>query len=339
MGVPSVEPPGETPKDANMDSVGHPSPVDNPMKWPKEDLEWKYIGSGTFARTFPQADRMKTWSKGGPSQKDVHKRVVRSLSTGKVLDECVVDDVPDEILHRRLAMPDNIRVELIMKGATKMFEVKGADVSEIFSQPRVAQEAALRSYDGTKLIPGWSLDLTREDPLTGGPWDLSKCAVRERVRKMVRETAPFLVIGSPPCTMFSSLQNLSKGRRNKADFDRKMKTAKEHVKFCLEIYKMQMAEGRYFLHEHPNSAKSWEMPEVADMVAHEDVDVVTCDMCAYGLKIADALGEGLVEKRTKLMSNPPEVLKRVGRQCENKNAQSQGEKHRHADTTCGRATK
>ena len=81
------------------------------------------------------------------------------------------------------------------------------------------------------------------------------------------------------------------------------------------------------------------MPEVADMVAHEDVDVVTCDMCPYGLKITDALGEVLVEKRTKLMSNPPEVFKRVGRQCENKNAQSQGEKHRHADTTCGRAKK
>ena len=147
-----------------MDSVSHPSPVGNPMKWPKEDLEWKHIGSGTFARTFPQADRMKTWSKGGPPQKDVHKRVVRSPSTGKVIDECVVDDVPDAILHRRLAMPDNIRADLTMKCATKMFEVKGADVSEIFSQPCIAQEAALRSYDGTTLVPGWGLDLTREDP-------------------------------------------------------------------------------------------------------------------------------------------------------------------------------
>ena len=38
-------------KDADMDSMDHPSPVDNPMKWPKGDLECKYIGSGTFART------------------------------------------------------------------------------------------------------------------------------------------------------------------------------------------------------------------------------------------------------------------------------------------------
>ena len=148
-----------------------------------------------------------------------------------------------------------------------------------------------------------------------------------------------MVIGSPPCTMFSSLQNLSKGKRNKAEFEKAMKGAKEHVKFCLEIYKMQMYAGRYFLREHPDAASSWNMLEVVDLVAHADVNVVTCDMCAYGLKVTDKSGEALVEKRTKLMSNPAEVLKRVGLQCKNRTAQSEGEKHRHADTTCGRAKK
>ena len=81
------------------------------------------------------------------------------------------------------------------------------------------------------------------------------------------------------------------------------------------------------------------MPEVVDMVAHADVDVVACDMCAYGLKITDAKGEALVEKRTRLMSNSPEILKRVGLLCENKTAQTKEEKHRHADTTCGGAKK
>ena len=183
MGVPSDEPPGETPKDNDMSSLGHPGPVENQCKWPKEELEWTYVGSGTFVRTFPQAQQLKTWSKGGPSMQDVHRRIVRSLSTGKVIDDSIVDDVPDEVLHRRLAMPDNLRVELIMKGALKMFEAKGSDVAEIFSQPRVTQEAALRSYDGVRLTPGWSLDLTRDDPLAGKPWDLAKSAVRERVGK------------------------------------------------------------------------------------------------------------------------------------------------------------
>ena len=48
-----------------------------------------------------------------------------------------------------------------------------------------------------------------------------------------------------------------------------------------------------------------EYAEVVDLVAHEDVDVATCDMCAYGMKIKDELGEALVEKRAKLMSNSP----------------------------------
>ena len=107
-----------------------------------------------------------------------------------------------------------------MKGALKMYEMNGSDISELLSQPRVTQEAAPRSYDGVRLVPGWSLDLTREDPLTGKPWDLAQHAVRERVRKMVRDTAPFLIIGSPPCTMFSSLQKLSKKRRDKAKFNK-----------------------------------------------------------------------------------------------------------------------
>ena len=132
---------------------------------------------------------------------DVFKRITHNLKTGHVIDECVIDDVPDAILHRPLAQPTDIRVELIMKGALKMFETKNVDVAEVFSPPRVAQEAVMSSYDGARLTPGWSLDLTREDPLTGQPWDLGKKEVRQRVRRLVRDTAPFLLIGSPPCTM------------------------------------------------------------------------------------------------------------------------------------------
>ena len=105
-----------------------------------------------------------------------------------------------------------------MKDAVKAFEFdkNGIDVAEVFSQPRINQEAAVRSYKAAALKPGWSLDLTRDDPVTGKPWDLGKPEVRERVRKMVHETKPFIVIGSPPCTLFCPLQELSKNKRNEA---------------------------------------------------------------------------------------------------------------------------
>ena len=145
---------------------------------------------------------------------DVHRRITRSLTTGKVIDDCIIKDTPDKILHRRMKDADDIRVELVMEGALKMFEEVGADVSEVYSQPRVAQEAALKTFGGTILRPGWSLDLTMDDPLTGQPWDLGKREVRARVRKLVAESKPFMLIGSPPCTMFSTLQNLSKAKRD-----------------------------------------------------------------------------------------------------------------------------
>ena len=49
--------------------------------------------------------------------------------------------------------------------------------------------------------------------------------------------------------MFNGLQNLSKAKRNEKEFNLKMEIAKKHIKFCLELYKMQMEGGRYFLHE------------------------------------------------------------------------------------------
>ena len=222
---------------SSMDSVGEGS------KHGKDEQEWKDIGSGTFAKTFRKATRLTVTSKGGPPVQDVQRRIVTSLKTGKIIDDCEPDDVPDEALHRRLAEPEDIRIELVMKGAVKLFERKGIDVTEVYSPPRIVQEAGLRPYDGARLTPGWSFDLTRNDPMTGRPWDLCKVEVRRRVRKIIIESKPYLLIGSPPCTMFSSLQNLSKNKRDKHVFDEKMKIAEKHMEFCLELYAIQVRGG------------------------------------------------------------------------------------------------
>ena len=101
------------------------------------------------------------------------------------------------MLNRYLDEPDDIRVELIMRQAVAMYMRKNADVVEVYSQPRIAQEAAEYSKDGRSLRPGWSLDLRRADPKTGEPWDLSSQKVQSRVVKMMNETKPLFLIGSP----------------------------------------------------------------------------------------------------------------------------------------------
>ena len=104
---------------------------------------------------------------------DIQHRRVWSLTTGKLLDDCCIDDVPDAELHRELPQPDDVRVEVTLRSAIELFERKGPDVVEIFSQPRVCMEADKRSFDGDRIRPGWSLDLTMNDPKTGQAWDLA----------------------------------------------------------------------------------------------------------------------------------------------------------------------
>ena len=95
----------------------------------------------------------------------------------------------DEKLFRDLSEKRNIRIELAMKDAAKWFKNAGPDISEIYSPPRIVQEAGLRTYAGTKLRPGWSLDLTTDDPETGTPWDLSDGKGAQRRRRTSRHSA------------------------------------------------------------------------------------------------------------------------------------------------------
>ena len=78
------------------------------------------------------------------------------LSTGKIIDDCVIDDTSDLELHRVLKVVDNIRVEITLKQASKLYERVGPDVAEIYSQPRVCQEVDGRKFGGDSLRPGWS---------------------------------------------------------------------------------------------------------------------------------------------------------------------------------------
>ena len=161
---------------------------------------------------------------------DIQSRRIRSLTTGKIIDECNIENTPDERLYRELERPDNLRVEVTLKGAEKLFMRHGPDIVEVFSQPRVCQEMDKRLFGGQALKPGWSLDLTNKDPATGRAWDLSRPEVQSRVRKLVRDTEPYCVIGSPPCTAFSPLQELGRAKRDKRVMARELEAGKKHVR-------------------------------------------------------------------------------------------------------------
>ena len=141
-----------------------------------------------------------------------------------MIDECVIDSTADQMLGREMASKDDIRVEVTQKNALALFERKGPDVCDIYSQPRVRQEATSKN-----LQPGWSLDLTTKDPATGAHWDLSQPQGQSRVRKLVRDTQPYCIIGLPPCTPFCPLQEIGQAKREPKVMANELARGKDHI--------------------------------------------------------------------------------------------------------------
>ena len=78
---------------------------------------------------------------------------------------------------------------------------------------------------------------------------------------------------------------------------------------------MQHSEGRYFLHEHPQSASSWQINCIKRVRALKGVDAVVGHMCRVGMTMEED-GQGKkVYKPTLWMSNAPHVLKHMHKLC------------------------
>ena len=133
------------------ESSASQNPIKTSVRYPmatkdikSRDQQWIDIGSGIMSSTFVGADRLMTTSKGGPSFVDVHHRKIWSLSTGKLIHECDIDDVADEELHRRLPEKDNIMVEVTLRNALTLFERKGLTSQRSFRNPEYARKSAVR---------------------------------------------------------------------------------------------------------------------------------------------------------------------------------------------------
>jgi hypothetical protein len=207
---------------------------------------------------------------------------------------------------------------------TSELEEPNRIISEVYSRPRAAPMASKHG-----VIQGSSIDLKEIDPHDGMPWDLDIPAKRERLRRLIREQRPTLLIGSPMCAAFSQLQNLNKGKGDPAMKQELMKRAVAHVKFCCQLYELQVREGRYFLHEHPLVATSWQLPCVIQTMALPGVQVVIAHQCCYGPLAVDDLGPGLVMKPTRFMTNSTKVPDRFSPRCQ--------KDHRHVQLVGGKA--
>ena len=77
-------------------------------------------------------------------------------------------------------------------------EVSSTDIREIFSAERVTAV-----FKKAGLVPGEAMDIK-------AGYDFDLLADRKRCWELILRDEPLLNIGSPPCTMFSHLQELHK---------------------------------------------------------------------------------------------------------------------------------
>ena len=175
------------------------------------------------------------------------------------------------------------------------------NILEVYSPPRVTKKAEKFGFTA-----GGALDLS-----TG--WDFCKPSHQKAALRLVNELQPVLIVLSPPCTTFSALRNLSNFKRDQATVAQEEAEGRLHVRFSVQLARIQLRAGRGFLFEHPRNATSWTTTELQQLRQQEGVHAVTVDLCRFGLttsKGAPAL------KPTLLLTNIEELATVLHRRCE-----------------------
>ena len=207
-------------------------------------------------------------------------------------------------------------------------------VSEIFSPPRLT--GYLSRFPSKHLAPGVALDLTTIDVVDGLPWDFDIKVKRERARALLREQKPTFLVGSPCCTAWCTWQALNAVKHSREDqLRREQVRSAVHIRFLTELYQEQMDAGRYFVHEHPAYAASWNLAAIQRTLDDPRVQCVRGDQCQFGAEVTIGAKIGLpIKKPSGFMSNSPEVIKKLHKQCRGQGGQcsrTAGGHHAHCE--------
>ena len=173
-------------------------------------------------------------------------------------------------------------------------------VSEVFSPPRIAQQASKQGMQ-----QGSSIDLK-----TG--WDLSNKQHTRQMWQTLKEEDPELLVICPPCRAFTILQELNFCKMGIEKATQLVMAGLEHLELAAALIKWQVNRGKYVLFEQPDGARSWKEECIEEVAQLEGMQRTSCDMCAYGLQVDE---QGLNKKSTGLLTNSEEIAKRVSNKC------------------------
>lgn len=182
-------------------------------------------------------------------------------------------------------------------------------IDEIYSPPRVT---LIARQHGREPSTAYDANVCDEQ---GRPWNFDYPEHRERAVKIITNEQPALLIGSPMCTPFSALMQLNKDRMNIDKWNAMYAWALQHLRFTIQLYKLQLKAGRHILHEHPTNATSWHLPEMLEFMAEHNLDKFTGHMCRFELTTSEEQGEGLVKKPPGFLTSSPVIRGRLEVNC------------------------
>ena len=107
---------------------------------------------------------------------------------------------------------------------------------------------------------------------------------------------------------------------------RRIKAGRIHLRFCAELYRMQLAAGRHFLHEHPSGASSWQVRQIAQLLDHPKVHSVVSHQCMFGLVSSKADGSQMPSMQpTRFMASSTQMIDQLSCKCDRRHT------HRHLE--------
>ena len=166
-----------------------------------------------------------------------------------------------------------------------------------------------------ELNPGLIIDMS-VDPEK----DMRVDTYRVQARHDIGTQDPLIVIAAPPCTVFSAMQNINQ-EAGTPEWEKKYEDALALLQFSVDVCWDQISRGKFFLHEHPATASSWDLPMIRELAEHPGVSIVTGDMCRWGMHLLEEKEtQGtdqpvLVKKPTKWMTNCPSLATLLGIRC------------------------
>ena len=197
---------------------------------------------------------------------------------------------------------------------------RSVNVAEIFTPPRLTVMAQEMGLTGGLVV---DLSVKKAD---GSYWDFNRPADIAEARAIVGHQKPYLLVGSPPCTYGSRLQNWNIGKVDPAKRARQVAEGRKHVNTSCRFYEDQIKMGNYFLHEHPVGNDSWKEKRMRRLQMLRGVYTVRSPMCRFGMSSSDKDGPGLVRKETLWVTNSPAIARRLDGQCSNVTSE---DIHRH----------